>query len=230
MGISGKNGDEFTMKQTIQSNRFLTTFLTIALLTPLGVQAASFKCWTNSDGVRECGNSIPPEYSQKSSETINERGITVDQQDRAKTKEELKAERLRQAEEEKRKAEEERLRKEQENRDRVLLSSYLNEQDIIDTRTRMLDAIEGSIEIRQINIDKLENDLEKENKRAERFTSSGKEVPEDVQKAIASLERQISDKKHYIDGKEKERDALREKYNKDLKRFRELKAAGRKLQ
>ncbi|MFO7592626.1 MAG: hypothetical protein R6X15_01085 [Pseudomonadota bacterium] len=219
---------ELTMKETMQSTRILTALLAVFLLLPLGAQAA-FKCWTNSEGVRECGNSIPPEYSQKSSETINERGITIERQTRAKTSEELEAERLRRAEEEKRKAEEERLREEQKNRDRVLLSSYLSEQDIIDTRDRMMDAINGSIEIRKLNIEKLEADLEKETQRAHRYEDSGKEIPEAVQKSIESLQRQINDKTQYIQSKEQEKEALRNKYNKDLKRFRELKADGQKL-
>lgn len=229
MADTDKTAIELTMKETRKSNHILTALLTTSLLLPLGAQAAAFKCWTNSEGVRECGNSIPPEYSQKKSETINERGITVDQQKRAKTKEELQTERRRQAEEEKRQAEEKRLREEQEKRDRVILSSYLSEQDIIDTRNRMMDAIDGSIEIRQINIDKLEKDLEKENKRAERYKSKNQEVPEDIQKAIASLQRQIADKQQYIQGKEQEKAELHEKYDQDLIRFRELKGKGRSL-
>ena len=39
-------------------------FLICCLANPAG---ANIKCWTNEDGVRECGNKIPPEYSQGAS-------------------------------------------------------------------------------------------------------------------------------------------------------------------
>ena len=37
--------------------------LAVALL-PLPA-SAGIKCWTNDDGVRECGNTVPPKYAQK---------------------------------------------------------------------------------------------------------------------------------------------------------------------
>ena len=38
---------------------------------------ARIKCWENSDGVRECGKTVPPEYSQQGHEEISSQGITV---------------------------------------------------------------------------------------------------------------------------------------------------------
>ncbi|MGM0593623.1 MAG: hypothetical protein ACQETD_03710, partial [Pseudomonadota bacterium] len=131
-----------------------------------GSSQARIKCWTNSEGVRECGNAIPPEYAQQESETINERGLTVERQERAKTKEELAEERRRAEEEARRKAEEARRREEQARYDRVLLSTFLSEQEIIESRERKVGAIDATIEVTRITIDKLEADLEKEQKRA----------------------------------------------------------------
>ena len=59
----------------------------MSLLTPITTHAR-FKCWTNSDGVRECGENVPPEYAQQGHEEINKLGITVDKQERAMTEEE----------------------------------------------------------------------------------------------------------------------------------------------
>ena len=67
-----------------------TTFTTLSLLALLlPFHAHAFKCWTNNEGVRECGNVVPPEYAQQKTRTINERGITTEVKERAKTKEEL---------------------------------------------------------------------------------------------------------------------------------------------
>lgn len=207
---------------------YLVAALATGLLLPLSGQAA-FKCWTNSEGVRECGNAIPPEYAQQKTETMNERGMTVEVQERAKTKDELEAERRAAEEEAKRQAEEKARQKEQAAYDRVLLSTFLSEEEIIDSRDRKVGAIDASIEISRITIDKLEGDLTRERKRAANFERKGKQIPENVQNSIDALERQIEDKNSYIESKEEEKQALMDKYARDLERFRELKEQGRSL-
>lgn len=217
------------MKKT--TNKILLVLFTLGcgLALPFSAQAA-FKCWTNKDGVRECGNAVPPEYAQQKSETMDERGLTIDVQERAKTEEELAQERKKAEEERQRKAEEEKRRKEQEAYDRVLLSTFLSEKEIIDARDRKLAAIDGSIEITRITIDKLKDDLAHERKRAANLERKGKTIPENVKESIESMERQIEDKESYIQSREDEKQKLREKYARDLERFRELKANGRRLQ
>ena len=56
-------------------------------------EGGKIKCWHNKDGVRECGNAVPPEYAQQQSEEKDKSGLTVKTQERAKTQEELEAER-----------------------------------------------------------------------------------------------------------------------------------------
>lgn len=212
----------------MRKNLILSLLLGSLLVLPLSAQAA-FKCWTNKDGVRECGNAVPPEYAQQQSETINERGQTVERQQRAKTAEELEQEHQREAEEARIKAEEERRLEEQRNHDRVLLATFLTEEDIIQARDRKLSSIDAGIELNRLTIDKLEGDLEREQKRAENYRRKEQETPESLQQAIDSLERQIADKKRYISSQQVERERLVEEYARDLERFRELKAAGRQL-
>jgi chromosome segregation ATPase len=202
---------------------------------PLSSQA-DIKCWTNRDGVRECGNMVPPEYAQQESRTINERGITTDVKERAPTKEELEeqrrqqeAERQRLEEEKRQQALEEQRRKERENYDRVLLSTFLSEEEILNSRDRKLSAIDATIEITRITIDKLQDNLDKEKGRAANLERQGKPIPERRQEDIDSLQKQIDEKKSYIASKEREKQELTDKYAADLERFRELKAEGRHL-
>ncbi len=197
-------------------------------LPPLSVHAA-IKCWTNNEGVRECGNTIPPEYSQQGSSTLNERGITVETQKRALTSEELAVIHKREEEERRRAAEEAEKRKKQDAADRVLLSTFLSEEEIIGARDRKLTLIDGNIEITHITIKKLNDDLQRQQKKAANFERKGKTVPEGTLKEIASLERQLKNKEDFIQAKEDEKETIREKYAKDLERFRELKSQGKKL-
>ncbi|MGM0594982.1 MAG: hypothetical protein ACQETD_10640, partial [Pseudomonadota bacterium] len=90
-------------------------------------------------------------------------------------------------------------------------------------------AIDATIEVTRITIDKLEADLEKEQKRAAGYERKGREIPENLQQAIDSLERQIADKRGFIESKEEEKARLKEKYERDIERFRELKELGRRL-
>lgn len=222
------SGYGLTMKMTMKRLPALLLFIAGVLALPLSAQAA-FKCWTNKDGVRECGNAVPPEYAQKQSETINERGITVDVQERAKTREELEQAKKQEEEEKRLQQEEEKRRKQQETYDRVLLSTFLSEQEILESRDRKIASIDASIELTHITIDKLTKDLERERKRAANLERKGKSIPENMQKSIDSLQRQIADKQSYIQAKEQEKDDLKQKYAKDMERFRELKADGRRL-
>ena len=97
---------------------------------PPSAQAGKIVCWKNNEGIRECGNSVPPEFSQKSVERKSAMGVTLEKTDRAKTAEELEkrraeAERLRVA-----KAEQERIDTEPKRKDLVLLQTFTTEEDL----------------------------------------------------------------------------------------------------
>lgn len=191
-----------------------------ALLIPLPVHA--IKCWTNKEGIRECGDAVPPEYAQQETRTLNERGFTTEIKKRAKTKEEL-AEEQRKREEERRREEEEKLRKvRQQAYDRVLLMTFTSEQDIIASRDRKLAAIDATIEITGVTIDKLKDKLAEKQKRAADLERNSKPVPNDLLQEMAHLKKQVAEKYAYVDSKRKEQDALRRKYEADLTRYREI--------
>ena len=60
---------------TPKNTAFFACVLATLFLLTAPVQAA-IKCWTNKDGVRECGNVVPPEYSQESHTTISLRNLS----------------------------------------------------------------------------------------------------------------------------------------------------------
>ena len=51
--------------------------------------SARMKCWENSEGIKECGDKIPPEYIQKGYQELSKGGIVLEEKERVKTKEEL---------------------------------------------------------------------------------------------------------------------------------------------
>lgn len=198
--------------------------LTVTVLTAPASAQAAIKCWTNKEGVRECGNVIPPEYAQQETRTVNERGITVDVKQRAKTQEELEATRAQREEEERRAAEEKRLKEERFAYDQMLLSTFTNEQDLINSRDRKLSSLDAIVEITTVAIDGLERKLADFKKRAAGLERSGNPIPADLKDDMAGVEKQIADKRLYIVSKKKEKADLTLKYEADLNRYRELKS------
>jgi len=189
------------------------------------VHGGSFKCWTNQDGVTECGNTIPPEYAQDRSRTINDKGMTISVQERAKTPEELEAERQRALEEQQRREQEARRRAERLEYDRILRATFVSEQDIIDLRNRKLAALEANIGVTERAIEEHERKLAELRRQAATSERSGQPISEEL-KADMQLQRDlITDKRRYIAGKQAEMEAIRAEYRQALERFRELNEA-----
>lgn len=214
----------------------LKGLLALGLLGPLLLSTnayAKIVCWTNSDNIRECGNAVPPEYAQKKSQTLNEQGRTTEVKARAKTADEIAAKKALLAAEKAHFAETQRLTKEaaqreqvQRNYDQVLLSTYLTEKDIVNSRDRQTASINASIEITNITIGKLKEKLAAEKKKAANYERKGKALTKRMQQDISSLQGQIDAKNTFIQSKEDEKRKLHTKYNADTARFRELKNSG----
>ena len=204
------------------NNYKLTTAVTVTILFLTGfagTAGAGIKCWTNNEGVKECGNVVPPEYSQKGHEELSDQGVTVKKTARAKTLEELDAE----EEAERQQAERERLAKEQAARDRVLLDTFTTEEDLILTRDGKLNAIDTRIaHTRQVTVglEGQREDLEVEAANQER---AGKAVSDELIADIDSVERQIADQMAFIESREQEKIEVRTQFDADLVRYRQLK-------
>ncbi len=194
---------------------FILAFL---LLNPL--QAGSkIQCWTNSEGIRECGQAIPPEYSQQRVEIVNEHGVVVEVISRAKTPEELEEEK-RQAEIRKR---QERQKAEQRRQDMILLNTYATERDLRISRDRQREAINSIIEITRANTRTLEKKLAQVQKKIANYERAGEPAPASLFEEMDSIKEQIDDNQFFVHKKEKLAKRIDDKFKADLKRFYELK-------
>ena len=112
-----------------------------------GVDAADKKgsgrllCWTNNEGVKECGDRIPPEYAQQEHQELNKKGMVIDKTEAVKSKEELAKEKEQAAAT----AEEERLAKEAARNDKILLQTFSNVDDIQMARDGKIATLQSSI-------------------------------------------------------------------------------------
>jgi vacuolar-type H+-ATPase subunit I/STV1 len=183
-----------------------------------GASAPAIKCWHNKDGVRECGNMVPPEYAQGGHAELRKSGATREVE-RAKTPEEIAAERERTEQEQ---AQRQRIA-ERAAQDRVLLHTFTTDDDLVLTRDGKVAVIESRIKLlesRVADLHKSRRDLQEQAAQEER---SGKGMSESLRQDLERVERQIAEHRQFIADQHRERDEIRARFDVDLKRFRALK-------
>lgn len=176
-------------------------------------------CWTNNDGVRECGDRVPPEYAQQESKELNQRGMVIKETERAKTEEELQQAR----EEAQAQAEEERLVQEQAKKDKMLLNTFFSVEEIEKSRDSKIERVQISIDHAEKRSTKMKEDLDKLTKQAADAERAGKAPAPQLLKDIESLQRQLQTNEQLLADRRLEQEELRASYEKDIERFKELK-------
>ncbi|MDX1519468.1 MAG: hypothetical protein R3318_05050 [Gammaproteobacteria bacterium] len=202
------------------NNRPVTLLFITSLIMIFSLPAsARIKCWTNNEGVRECGKTVPPEYAQQGHEELTKHGTVADKQERAKTEEELAK-----LEEEKERMREEKERlKEQKKHDQILIDTFTSVEDIEAVRDDKIAALDTTISLTNKRMEKIQEDLDKRVKRAAAQERSGKEPSEKLLDSISSLKRQIKDNEAFIAEKRAEQEQIRQSFASDIARFKELK-------
>lgn len=204
------------------NNRMIHVLIIVASLAGLvapGSVQARMKCWTNNEGIKECGDKVPPEYAQKGHQKLDKRGLVREETERAKTEEEIAAEkRLAKLEAEKKKKEEA-----QKNRDHILLQTFSSVEDIERARDERVAALESTINLTQARNDKIQLDLDKRINAAALQERNGKTPAEALLNDIESLKRQISNNNTFIDEKRAEQESIKQAHALDIERFKKLK-------
>ena len=185
------------------------------------VHAGKLFKWVDETGQVRYGDRVPPQYAKQSNETLNKQGVVVDRKARAKTEEEIAAEKRLAAT----KAEQERKRQEQARLDRILLDTFTNEDEMILTRDGKIEAIEAVIRVTKSRTEKIKQRLAKQKLRAANLERAGKPVPPKLQEDIREARRQIRYNSDYVSNRRKAQQGIREKFEQDIKRFRQLKMA-----
>jgi hypothetical protein len=196
----------------------------LALVHSPGASAKRIKCWTNDEGVRECGNVVPAKYAQRGYQSVNQQGVVVGRERRAKTQEELAVERRLDAQKKTQKQETERLAKIQERKDRVLLDTFTTEEDLVLAHKGRFAAIDSRlIHTKQI-ISVLKSDLKGLERTAAQQERSGKPVSGETENKIAYIQQRIAQQQQFVSDRHDEKSDLDEQFKKDIARYRELKS------
>ncbi len=202
----------------IKTGQFLV--ISVCLLTGFGLStpaAAAIKCWTNNEGVRECGEAVPPEFAQQGHAVIKKSGA-VEETERAKTAEELAVEATKTAEEKKVKdAELEKVRQ-----DQILLATFSTIEDIERVRDEQITSLGATIGVTNTRNAKIQEDLNKRIEAAAAEERAGNAPSEALLKDIESLRRQTTENQQFIETKGQEQEAIRQQYDDKIQRFKEL--------
>lgn len=187
--------------------------------------AAGIKCWTNKDGVRECGNAVPPEYAQAGHEVKSTSGMTVRKQGRARTPEEVAAERAAQEAEAKKQAKLAAEQRRQAAADKVLLDTFGSEDDLELARDGQIANIESQVKLTEGHIAKLQKSLDNMIGKAADHERRNQPIPKDLAENLESVRDQIAEHRQFIENKHAEKRAIQQKFEQDIARFRELRSA-----
>jgi hypothetical protein len=182
--------------------------------------AGTIKCWTNDEGVFECGSFIPPQYSQHGFSDYDKTGSKTKEVEAAPTPEEI-AERKRQ--------EREKLqREEQIKKDKAFLDRFASKREIERSRKADLSSIDGqfqSIEslllIYRENLKKLEERYEK-NKTLQVEKSQQKAI----KREIDNMKKRIKVTEEPLEQIRKKRVETNKKYDGYIQRYRDIQLRG----
>jgi len=212
----------------MKQNNLLTSGCTWALMMILlldGQAAWSGKLykWVDENGKIHYSDSIPPEKLKQEHQVINRQGITRETVSAAKTKEELAKEQAAAREEARRLALEREQAQQQAARDRILLDTYLTEDDVKASRDRRITALDASIRIAQGHQNELTERLDTLRRQAAEAERRGNGL-EPIKKQITQTKTQLKEIQALIAQKRLEQQQIDRQFQKDLSRFRELMA------
>jgi len=179
--------------------------------------------WVDSKGAVHYGDSIPPEYSKRDRDVLNEHGIKIDTLPRQPTDEEVAQAKLT-AEH----AEIKRLRAEElKQRDNVLLNTYLSVDEIQALRDRRIELLNGRVRVTEIYLSSLREKLAKLQKDASRFQpyNSDPDAPlihDWLAKELANTLNSILVYNENLGNTRLQQQAMLTKFNTDIERFVEL--------
>lgn len=178
---------------------------------------AKIQCWTNDEGVFECGNSIPQQYSQQ--------GFTEYDKTGSKSKEVKAAPMPEEIAERKRQERDKRQREKQIKEDRTFLNRFASEKEIERSRKADLSSIDGQFQSIESLLLIYKEELKKLEERYEK--NKKLKVEKSQQKAIL---REINNTKKRIKLTKEPLERMRLKRVKTNKKYDDLIARYRDIQ
>ena len=212
----------FERSRILSATGLCASLALLLALTPI-VQAQKIVCWKDKTGkVVGCGDSVPPEFQQNESKTLDNRGIT--RQTNVSAEE---AARLKQEAEKKAalKVEEDRKIAEQRRQDSALINTYTSEKEIDQRRDRELQVVDLQLVQLKASLKTATETESAAQKRNAEIVKSGKTVSPSL---VDDLARTTDERKRIearVAEKEADKAAINKRYADQRARYIELRGS-----
>lgn len=191
-----------------------SALLAVLLLAAGPAQAGMYR-WVDGNGQVHYGDTLPPTYQKSGAAEISKQGVVIK---RTQSEAERKADAERQVEQKRI----EQAQQKQAQQDRALTSTYTTEAEIDLARDRALENHKLIIKGAELRMKAVEANLAALNERIARIEKSGHVVSPNLKEQLFQADRERLDLKRTILNNEEARVRVREKYDADKARFREL--------
>ena len=172
--------------------------------------------WTDEKGIIHYGDKIPPEYAARANIELGRSGVTLKKNEGQLTTEQLIAREVAQ----KKLDDEQKKVLEIARRNKALLTTYNNEQEIDVAKDKSLQQAEDTIRgIQQKITDTQQRQLQLQR---EADSYKGKKVPADLLNSIDEADKDLRSNQQLVVAKRKELDGIRSKFDEEKRVYIEL--------
>jgi hypothetical protein len=180
--------------------------------------------WTDEKGVVHYGDAVPPQYADQDKTLLNSQGVAVGTIPGRRTPEQLAAEAARQAAEERARQDAQTARV----RDQNLLATYLTVDEITALRDRRVEILEGQAKAQGQSLEQLRGrqrqlELQTQHFRPYNTAANAQLLPERLAEDVVRTAIDIHTQERNLELKRAETARLKEQFERDIVRFRELK-------
>ncbi|HEY6094258.1 MAG TPA: DUF4124 domain-containing protein [Gallionellaceae bacterium] len=193
-----------------------------ALVLAPAVEAKLFK-WVDKEGVTHYGETIPPEYADRESQTLSSKGQLKQRSEKIDPAEQ----RSKQEAEEKKKAEQAALA-EQKRRDSALLNTYSNEKEIDLARDRSMQLLDARVNSFSTMLKSAQETVDANQKEMKAATQGGKKAPQSLVDDLANSEARLERLKKDLAQSQQEVANAKARFDADKARYIELKGPSTK--
>ncbi len=177
--------------------------------------------WVDENGNVSYSDTVQPEQIKKAHEELNEQGVVVEKVGNARTDEEFYQDRLKELQKKKELEKQKRLEEKRQN----IIKAYTNEQEIIRLKDERISSLERNIELAEQSLTFQRASQEQLMSRAADSERNGQEVSKALKSRIEVIKDKINYQLKFIEVKKEEIDRVQQRFEKDLKTYREAKQA-----
>jgi hypothetical protein len=172
--------------------------------------------WIDEQGVTHYGDSIPPQYAERELHLMNKQGVEIGHSDAAKSPEQLEAE-----------AQIHEASLKQQQHDNFLVATYTSVKDIEALRDVRLQQLNGQRTAAEAYVENLHSRIVALQDRAKHFRpysaqNGARRMPDDLAEDLVHTLNEMRTQSDALSAKNAEVAAVKDQFNTDIERYREL--------